>query len=255
MSKGRGVLLNLTLLVASTIFCLVVAEAGLRFFPVTSGLHALPVSKDNPVLRFSPNRDFVFSRDWSFNMTNRGHVNNDGWVNNQDDRVSEYPPLVAVIGDSQVEAEMMPYSQTFHGLLAKLFEGKLRFYSFGASGAALSQYLVWARYAVSKFKARALVINVVGNDFDESRIEYVSSPGFWFYAPGADGGLHLQLVEYHPGAMTALVRHSALLRYLAVNLRIAYKFDDIMNWFQQHDDKNDGSERVAGFTLANPSPP
>jgi hypothetical protein len=45
MSKGRGVRLNLTLLVASTIFCPVVAEAALRFSPVMSGLHALPVSK------------------------------------------------------------------------------------------------------------------------------------------------------------------------------------------------------------------
>ena len=38
MSKGRQLLFNSTLLVASTIFCLVVAEAGLRFFPVMSGL-------------------------------------------------------------------------------------------------------------------------------------------------------------------------------------------------------------------------
>ena len=52
MPKGRELLLNSTLLVASTIFCLVVAEAGLRFFPVMSGLHALPVSKDSPVFRF-----------------------------------------------------------------------------------------------------------------------------------------------------------------------------------------------------------
>jgi hypothetical protein len=248
MSKGRESLLNSTLLVASLIFCLVVAEAGLRFFPVMSGLHSLPVSKDSPVFRFSPNRDFVFSHDWNFSMTNRGHVNNDGWVNNQDYRVSEYPPLVAVIGDSFIEAQMLPYAETFHGLLAKLFEGKLRFYSFGASGAPLSQFLVWARYAVSKFKARALVINVVGSDFDQKYIEYKSSPGFWYYVPGADGALHLQLVEYHPGAMTALVRHSALLRYLALNLRIAYKFDALMNWFRPHNDSN------AGFTLANPSP-
>ncbi len=99
-------------------------------------------------------------------------------MNNQDYRVSEYPPLVAVIGDSQVEAAMVPYPQTFHGLLATLFEGKLRIYSFGASGAPLSQYLVWARYAVSKFKARALVINVVRDDFDDSRIEYKSDPAF-----------------------------------------------------------------------------
>jgi hypothetical protein len=246
--EGRGVLLNLTLLIASTMFCLMVAEAGLRFFPVMTGLHALPVSGDSPVFRFSPNRDFVFSRDWDFSMTNRGHVNNDGQVNNQDYRVSEYPPLVAVIGDSFVEAQMLPYAQTFHGLLAKLFEGKLRFYSFGASGAPLSQFLVWARYAVSKFKARALMINVVGSDFDQSRIEYKSSPGFWYYAPGADSGLHLQLVEYHPGAMTALVRHSALLRYLALNLGVVFKFDAIMNRFRPRDDSN------AGFTLENPSP-
>jgi hypothetical protein len=249
MPKGRELLLNATLLVASTIFCLVVAEAGLRFFPVMSGLHALPVSKDSPVFRFSPNRDFVFSRDWYFYMPNRGHVNNDGWVNDQDYRMSEYPPLVAVIGDSFIEAMMLPYAQTFHGLLAKLFEGKLRFYSFGASGAPLSQFLVWAQYAVSKFKARALVINVVGSDFEGSRIEYRSAPGFWYYAPAAGGGLHPQLVEYHPGPMTALVRHSALLRYVALNLGAAYKFGAIMNWFRPHDGSN------AGVTLASPSSP
>jgi hypothetical protein len=246
MSKGRELLLNSILLIASIIFCLVVAEAGLRFFPVMSGLHALPVSKDSPVFRFSPNGDFVFSRGWNFSVVNRGHVNNDGWVNNQDYRVSDYPPLVAVIGDSFVEAQMMPYTQTFHGLLARLFEGKLRFYSFGASGAPLSQFLVWARYAVNKFKAQALVINVVSSDFDQSRIEYKSSPGFWYYAPGADGGLHLQLVEYHPGAMTAFVRHSALLRYLALNLAFLFKFDSIADRFQSHND--------AGFTSANASP-
>ena len=82
MSKGRGVLLNSTLLVASTIFCLVVAEAGLRFFPVMSGLHALPVSKIVLFFVLAPT-DFVFT-DWSFNMTSRSRINNDGWVNNQD---------------------------------------------------------------------------------------------------------------------------------------------------------------------------
>jgi hypothetical protein len=255
MSKARKVMLNATLFVASAIFFLMFAEAVLRFLPVTSGLHALPVTPENPVFRFTPNRDFVYSRDWYFDMTNRGHVNNDGWVNNQDYRVSEDPPLVAVIGDSYVEAAMMPYAQTFHGLLAKLLEGKLRIYSFGASGAPLSQYLVWARYAVNKFKARALVINVVGNDFDESRIEYKSAPGFWYYAPATDGELHLQLVEYHPDEMTALVRRSALLRYLAVNLGATYRFAAIMNWLRPHDDSKEWRQRYAGSTFANPSAP
>jgi hypothetical protein len=245
MSKGRQVLLNSMLLVASTVLWLVLLEAMLRFFPVGSGLQTLPVSRDSPVLRFSPNRDFVFSRGWDFKMINHGHVNNDGWVNNQDYRVSEYPPLVAVIGDSQIEAQMVPYAQTVHGRLATLFEGKLRFYSFGASGAPLSQYLVWARYAVSKFKARALVINVVSDDFDYSRIEYKSAPGFWYYAPQPDGELHLQLVEFHPGVMITLVRHSALLRYLAINLGILDNFFAVMKWFRTHN--NEGSEHYAGY--------
>jgi len=252
MSRARKVLLNALLFLASTIFCLMLAEAVLRFLPVTSGLHALPVTSENPVFRFTPNRDFVYSRDWYFDMTNRGHVNNDGWVNDQDYRISEYPPLIAVVGDSYVEAAMIPYPRTFHGLLASWLEGKLRIYSFGASGAPLSQYLVWARYAVSKFKARALVINIVGNDFDESRIEYKSAPGFWYYAPATDGELHLKLVEYDPGEMTDLVRGSALLRYLAVNLGAAYRFAGIMHRFRPYD--QEWPQRYAGSTFADPSP-
>jgi hypothetical protein len=175
-----------------------------------------------------------------------------------------------VIGDSFVEAEMVPYARTFHGLLAKLFEDRLRFYSFGASGAPLSQYLVWARYAVSNFKARALIVNVVGNDFDESRIECKSAPGFWYYAPGTDGELHLQLVEYHPGAMASVARHSALVRYLALNLGALWKFYAIVDLFRRHDGNNAGpifgdpfraqdnsnnKSQYAGYTPADPSPP
>jgi hypothetical protein len=121
---------------------------------------------------------------------------------------------------------------------------------------------------VSKFKARALVINVVGNDFDESRIEYASAPGFWYYAPGTDGELHLQLVEYHPGAVNNLLRRSALVRYVALNLGTLGMFNELVDLFQRHDDGNSGRQspsrpqdnsnkgsQYAGFTLADPFPP
>src|SRR5262249_2327568 len=110
----------------------------------------------------------------------------------------------------------------FHVLLANIFRDKFRVYSFGASGAPLSQYLIWARYAVHQFKARVLVINVVGNDFDESHINYKAGPGFWYYAPDPTGRLQLRLIEYRPGLMRSIVRHSALLRYLAINAGVAY---------------------------------
>jgi hypothetical protein len=137
VTKLRESVVNVAVSLGSFAVCLFVAEMMLRFLPVPSGLMAVPVTHESPIFHFIPNRDFVQSRGWNFQRVNRGHVNNDGWVNNQDYRVSEDPPLVAVIGDSFVEAEMVPYAQTFHGLLATLYEGKTRFYSFGTSGARI----------------------------------------------------------------------------------------------------------------------
>src|SRR5262249_11577020 len=48
---------------------------------------------------------------------------------------------------------------------------------------------------------------------------------------------------------------SALLRYLALNLGAAFKFDAIMNWLRGHDGGGHALERYPGFTLADPSPP
>ena len=106
------------------------------------------------------------------------------------------------------------------GRLAKDLKGRLRVYSFGLSGAPLSQYLIWAQYAVREFKAEALVINVVGNDFDESHISYQDLPGFWVYAPNSTGNLKLRLLEFHPGVARTLLKQSALARYLLLNLNL-----------------------------------
>ena len=89
------------------------------------------------------------------------------------------------------------------------------------SGAALSQYLIWARYAVDQYHATAVVINVVGNDFDESLAAYGVKTGFWLY-DGADeqGVLRLRLFEYRPVPFTGLTARSALARYLLFNLQL-----------------------------------
>ena len=73
---------------------------------------------------------------------------------------------------------MMPYAETVQGRLARALAGDFRVYSFAASGAPLSQYLVWARHAVRDYGARGVAINVVVNDFDESHVAYGGTPGF-----------------------------------------------------------------------------
>ncbi len=254
-SKSRELAAGLALSAATLLICLLLAELVLRFLPVATGYGSMPVNSQNPIFRFRPNRDFTFSRDWDLDLANRGRINNDGFINDQDYRVSDQPPLVAVIGDSFVEAAMVPYARTFHGLLSEAYRGKLRVYSFGASGAPLSQYLVWAHYAVETYRARALIINVVGNDFDESRIEYKSAPGFWYYAPGDDGKLQLRLVPYQPDTLTRLVRQSALLRYLAINLKAQYAVGAAVARMHSAGGSAQPAEPYAGNTASETSSP
>ena len=219
MSRRRELLFSLLLSLASIIFCLLAAEIVLRFLPVSTGLRSMPVTAADPVLHFSPNRPFVNSLGWDMHNVVHGRVNNAGFVNDQD-YVREGPPLIAVIGDSFIEAQMVAYPQTLQGRLAMALKDKFRVYSFAGSGAPLSQYLIWAGYAVKEYGARAVAINVVGNDFDESLSAYRLGPGFWQYAPDANGVLQLRLNLHEPGMLISLARHSALARYLLINVGI-----------------------------------
>jgi hypothetical protein len=217
MSRRKDLLLNLVLSLASIVFCLLAAEVVLRFLPVSTGLRSMPVTVADPVLHFTPNRPFVNSLGWTMHNAVQGRVNNAGFVNDLD-YVREGLPLIGVIGDSFIEAQMVAYPQTLQGRLADALKDKLRVYSFAGSGAPLSQYLIWAGFAVKEYGARAVVINVVGNDFDESLAAYRLGPGFWQYAPDANGELQLKLIPHQAGALIALARHSALARYLIINL-------------------------------------
>ena len=127
---------------------------------------------------------------------------------------------------------MVPYAETLQGRLAKALDGRLRVYSFGASGAPLSQYLIWGRHAVREYGAKALIMNVVGNDFDESHEAFKQYfPGFWIYVPGAMGNCVLRLYELHVGTLRSLVKHSSLARYLFVNLHAKHLLSD-WNWLR-----------------------
>ena len=217
-SRGRHVLFAALSVALSLVACLFAAEIALRFLPVATGLWAVPVNAAQPVFRFSPNREFLFSRDWNFSLVNRGRVNNDGFINDRDYVENDPRPLLAVVGDSYVEAAMVPNAQTFYRRLGDKLKTNGRIYSFAASGAPLSQYLVWAQYAAQKYRAAGVAIVVVGNDFDESLWAYNQRPGLHVYVQDADGRLQLRRTDYAPSPFRYLVRHSALGRYLVFHL-------------------------------------
>ncbi|MFL5066672.1 MAG: hypothetical protein ACJ8FP_13135 [Xanthobacteraceae bacterium] len=219
-STGRARVFAAMAVSGSVLACLLFAEIVLRFLPVATGMWAMPVNASNPIFRFTPDREFLFSRDWNFSLVNRGHINNDGFVNDENYAENDSRPLLAVVGDSYVEAAMVPNDKTFYRRQSAKLGGKGRIYSFGASGAPLSQYLVWAQYAAQKYRAGAIAIIVVGNDFDESLWAYNKRPGLHVYVKGPNGRLQLRRTDYRPSPLRSLVRHSALGRYLVFHLHV-----------------------------------
>jgi hypothetical protein len=210
--------------------CLAALEIVMRFLPVHTGFRVAPVTAQAPVAHLRPNEPFTFSTGWSFKNVNRGRINNAGFVNDQDYRRQDPKPLLAVVGDSFIEARMVPYRETLQGRLAKALENDFRVYSFAAGGAPMSQYLIWARHAVQDYGAKALIINIVLNDFDESYVAYRMSPVYWVYVADADGQLRLRFFEYRQSALRSVLSRSALARYLMINLKLEHFIQTLPLW-------------------------
>lgn len=198
---------------------IVAAEITLRFLPVRSALLALPVNAENPVMRFAPNRRFTYSMGWDLANVVRGWVNNYGFVNDQDYDSSLVTPLLAVIGDSYVEALMIEYQETLQGRLAEVVGSSGRVYSLGMSGATLAQYLAMTDFARTTFRPSALIVVIVGNDFDESLLKYRRARGYHYFTEDSSGP-RLGRVDYTPRPLARVVRYSALARYVLHHLGV-----------------------------------
>jgi hypothetical protein len=193
-------------------------EIALRFLPVSDGLRGGPVSADNPAYRFEPNRHLRWSKGWNFSLVNEIRTNNYGFISDVDYDPAGTSPLLAVIGDSFVEAAMVPYDRTTTGILGQAVDGRGRVYSFGASGAALSQYLAYAAYVRNEFNPAGMIIVIAGNDFDESLMKYRHYPGFHYFVETAEGGLQLRRLDRSVPRWKDFVVSSAVGRYIVMNL-------------------------------------
>lgn len=218
--RYRTVALATTAVVLGLLLPVLVAELLLQFSPVLSGLYVAPVNASQPILRFEPAHRFTYSLGPRFELVVHGRTNNLGWVNDQDYDSTATSPLLAVIGDSYVEALMVPYHETLQGRLAADAGTTSRVYSFGASGAPLAHYLAVADHVRRTFHPTSVAVVVVGNDFDESLRRFKVAPGLWGFAEDSSGRLRLQREDYRPAGWKRLIRRSALIRYLFLNVKV-----------------------------------
>ena len=102
-------------------------------------------------------------------------INNEGWNSPIDYQSKSERRRIAVIGDSYIEALNVDIAESYPFLLSTALGVDYEVYSFGISGAPLSQYLNLSRYVVSEFDPDVLIFNVVHNDFEESIRKYNSN--------------------------------------------------------------------------------
>lgn len=235
VSRGRYWLLAALAVAVGLGGSALVAEIVLRLLPVRSAMVTLPVNDANPVMRFQPNRPFTYSMNWNLRNVVRGRINNAGFVNDQDYDSTSSTSVLAVVGDSYVEALMVKYPETVQGRLAQRLGSSARVYSFGMSGAALAQYLAEAGFARA-FRPQGLIVVIVGNDFDESLLQYRPARGYHYFVDDTTG-LRLMRLDFAPRVLGRIARHSALARYLLYNVGISAAISRVRAMLQPAQDR------------------
>jgi hypothetical protein len=210
----RKFLINVFLNAALVAVPFLLLEAAFRFLPVAYLPRIEPVNAQAPMAHFEPNVDYRWSRDWNFSVVTRKHSNNYGFIYGSDFRPEERTPLLALIGDSLVEANQVDAGKSVGELLNTSLGGKGRVYGFSISGAPLSQYLAYAEYARKTFRADALAFVIAPNDFDESLLKYNTDARFHYFTENGE----LRRVDYKLSTAKQILRHSAVLRYVMQNL-------------------------------------
>lgn len=219
MTRLRSALVNLALFVLP--FALL--EGALRLLPVSNPPQLQRIDARTPVARFEPNVDYRYSRDWNFSIVTRKRSNNYGFIHATDFEAPGDAPVMAVIGDSFVEANVVDAGQALAEVLDAGLDGRGRVYGLGMSGAPLSQYLAYAEYARRTFRPAAMAFVIIGNDFDESLLKYKADGKFHYF----DEHGALRRVDYELPAAKKLLRRSAALRYVVHNLEALHRLGEL----------------------------
>lgn len=253
MARFRAFLVNLLTVVVSVSLTLLAAETVLRFLPVATALPVEPPTAENPIQRYAANHPYTWSFDWDMKHVVRGRSNAQGFLADYDYDRADPRPLVAVIGDSYIEALRVPFAQSLTGVLQAALGERGRAYAFAQSGAPLSQYVAYARHACAAYRPVRMVVNVVGNDFDESIYAHRRRNGLFHLHPTREGGFDYKLTPLPaPGMAERVLRRSALALYLMRNVGITNVIANMGINLAQAEPRRAG--RYLGHTEAEASP-
>jgi len=211
--------------IPSAIVCLLLGEVVCRYVIRASSMPYSTIdSGPERVFRFDTThglRDGVFTVGLFAEQQARWHINNAGWASDIDYLPPDQRtrPLIAIIGDSFIEGFSVDPNENLGARLRRTLAGRADVYTFGKSGAAMSEYLAMARYVRRIYKPQVIIVNIVHNDLHESVRNVVAAPEFTQLTE-KNGSFEEAppLRDYGVTRSRRLLRASALLRYLVVNL-------------------------------------
>lgn len=224
---------NFFLLTVPALIALIfILELTLRFLVPVSEIPAAHFDNKDLMYRFRPCQSGIYRIGKYGQQSGRWRINNFGWNSPYDYREEKNKIRIAVIGDSYVEAFQVDVEKSFPYLLGKKLGSEYEVYSFGISGAPLSQYLHIIRYVDKYFNPDMLIVNVCSNDFDESILEY-NAGGTRFMTLSVSGQ---DVVENKPQAnknfaefalWKRIINKSALARYVLFNLKLKQVYSEL----------------------------
>lgn len=202
------------LIVASSAGLVLSLELIFRVLPVSTstdtGYHVHP-----DVLSYPPAFEWRVSTGWDLRNVQTLRSNNLGFAASRD--FVPDPGAVALIGDSYVEASMLPQASRPAAQLEVALGGARPVYAMGGPGSSLLDYAIRMRWAVEKLGVRDMVLLMEKGDLRQA----LCGSGNVHAACLAPDTLQRR-TERRPegGALKRILRHSALAQYLASQLKL-----------------------------------
>ena len=186
-------------------------EGVLRCLPVSSGIRLANSSAELPFSHYLPRQPYQYSFGWAMDNAMTGVTNGTGITNSRD--YADHANAL-VIGDSYIEAFMLPYQDTVQGRLDATL-GKV--YAVGASSNGLADSLVIARHFIPRIHPKTIVMFV--EPYDLVLIDQEAGRAHNHFVVKPDG-IALEKTPYAEPASKRMLLHSALLRYAYYNLKV-----------------------------------
>ena len=217
----------------SILFCFVLCELFFRYVITACEAPYVYFDSFDQILRYDINdgKEGIYTIGKFAKGRAKWRINNYGWNSKIDyvPRLEKNKPLIAIIGDSYIEAFQVSVEDNIAAILQGLVKNEYDAYSFGMSGAPLSQYLQMSRYVNRHFGPEVIVFNIIHNDFDESIRDLNNKPYFLQIGYDSERFFELPIYPYKPNAIRRILGRSALIRYFYINLQITEIVTNLTN--------------------------